>query len=215
MPAHDLEKGVLQRLIKLMGDRQAISSLISSSDAKTLSRVFERAGIAAEKLKASTFQRRTMVASLVQRVQIMDAAISITLQPKGLEATLETDIQSDEPLRLTASACRFRKGEEVRLIIDDGEGAQPEQQLVSLLIEARSLRDDLISQPDQTIKDLAIASGQCRKRLARLMSLNWLAPEIVTSILDGSQPPALTPRILLRTKLPLDWDSQKLALGFS
>jgi len=215
LPAYDLEKGVVQRLIKLLEDRQAISGIVSSSDAKTLARTFEQAGSAAEKLKTSTFHRRTMVASLVQRVQIRDDEISITLDRAGMEVTLYVSVHTDHPLHITASACRFRRGEEVRLIVGEDAAARPDQPLISLLTEARSVRDKLCAKPDQTIKTYAIATGQCRKRLARLLGLNWLAPEIVTAILDGSQPPALTPRILLRTKLPLDWEAQKTTLGFA
>lgn len=73
--APSLLAGVIQRLIKLFEDRHAISSLVPSSDAKTMASVFDRADRAAERLKISTFQRRTMVAALVQRVQIQDDEI--------------------------------------------------------------------------------------------------------------------------------------------
>jgi len=50
--------------------------------------------------------------------------------------------------------------------------------------------------------------------MARLFRLSWLAPEIVDAILAGRQPRSLSLNALLTTDLPLDWQSQKAALGF-
>jgi len=51
--------------------------------------------------------------------------------------------------------------------------------------------------------------------LTRLISLAFLAPDIVTSILEGRQPAHLTAARLTRLyDLPLDWAEQRRALGF-
>jgi hypothetical protein len=51
--------------------------------------------------------------------------------------------------------------------------------------------------------------------LVRLARLRFLAPDIVSAILDGSQPVELTTRSLLRiANLPFDWASQRQLLGF-
>jgi hypothetical protein len=51
-------------------------------------------------------------------------------------------------------------------------------------------------------------------QFARLIRVNYLAPDIVTSILDGTQPESLTRMELLRTNIPTDWDLQRQLLGF-
>ena len=51
---------------------------------------------------------------------------------------------------------------------------------------------------------------------ARLMRLNFLAPDIVIAILNGRQPVGLTARKLMAdTRLPLEWSEQRKALGFA
>ena len=51
---------------------------------------------------------------------------------------------------------------------------------------------------------------------ARLMRLNFLAPEIVVAILNGRQPVALTAsKLMADTRLPLEWVEQSKALGFA
>jgi hypothetical protein len=49
---------------------------------------------------------------------------------------------------------------------------------------------------------------------ARLVRLNYLAPDIVAAILDGEQPKGLTRKKLLTFDLPIDWKLQRALLGF-
>ena len=50
----------------------------------------------------------------------------------------------------------------------------------------------------------------------RLFRLAFLAPDIVTAILDGRHPSTVNAAKLLKdTRLPLDWDEQRAALGFA
>jgi hypothetical protein len=49
----------------------------------------------------------------------------------------------------------------------------------------------------------------------RLLRVSYLAPDIITAILDGAQPPELTRRGLLDANLPLDWALQRKLFGFA
>ena len=49
----------------------------------------------------------------------------------------------------------------------------------------------------------------------RILRVNYLAPDIITAILDGAQPPQLTRRGLLDASLPLDWALQRKLFGFA
>ena len=49
-----------------------------------------------------------------------------------------------------------------------------------------------------------------------MLPLAFLAPSIVTAILEGHQPPDLSlNRIIKRTNLALDWSAQRQQLGFT
>jgi hypothetical protein len=50
--------------------------------------------------------------------------------------------------------------------------------------------------------------------MMRLLRLNYLAPDIITAIMDGAQPRELTRRELLDANLPLDWALQRKMFGF-
>ena len=51
--------------------------------------------------------------------------------------------------------------------------------------------------------------------VTRLLRLAYLAPDIVTAIIDGRQPPGLTANTLMKnTRLPFRWEAQRKRLGF-
>ncbi|WP_246337306.1 hypothetical protein [Azospirillum oleiclasticum] len=58
--------------------------------------------------------------------------------------------------------------------------------------------------------------GVSDRYVGHLLPLAFLAPDIVEAIVAGRQPPGLTAESLIkRTDLPLDWDRQREALGFT
>jgi site-specific DNA recombinase len=65
--------------------------------------------------------------------------------------------------------------------------------------------------------EIASRENLGKQCVSRLIRLAFLAPEIVEQIVDGRQPPELTAQSLLtnRVALPLDWGSQKKALGIA
>jgi site-specific DNA recombinase len=55
----------------------------------------------------------------------------------------------------------------------------------------------------------------CRPtHFARLIRLNYLAPDIATSILAGTQPAELDRKILLDSNVPTSWAVQRKLFGF-
>jgi len=55
-----------------------------------------------------------------------------------------------------------------------------------------------------------------QRYLARVARICWLAPDMISAMLDGTQPPQLTGRRLIRANaIPLDWPSQRAMFGFA
>ena len=66
------------------------------------------------------------------------------------------------------------------------------------------------------MNDVAKANPFPASEVSRILPLAFLAPDIVGSILAGSQPVSLTAERLKRlTALPLDWADQRKLLGFT
>ena len=66
---------------------------------------------------------------------------------------------------------------------------------------------------DTSIDQLAKGQGRCRTHFARLIKLSYLAPDIVTMVLEGRQPVSLNRRKLMAIELPIHWVDQRGMLG--
>jgi hypothetical protein len=62
----------------------------------------------------------------------------------------------------------------------------------------------------------SLTPDRIRAILSRLMRLASLAPDIITAIVTGKNPPQLTAKKLMRLALeiPVDWSAQRKLLGF-
>jgi site-specific DNA recombinase len=122
----------------------------------------------------------------------------------------------DRLLRLAISAQLKRAGKEMKFVIDGADqGSTPDASLVRLLIRADSLARRLVASPASNLEDAGAQEGMGAPYAARLMRLNFLAPDIVVAILNGRQPVNLTARKLMTdTRLPFAWPEQRAALGF-
>src|SRR3546814_11519402 len=99
----------------------------------------------------------------------------------------------------------------MRLIVAQHAAApvQRDGRLIALLIKAHAARKQLID------AEGSIDASFSPSHLARMARLAFLAPDIIAAILDGTQPPSLTARRLLRaSELPLCWAEQRRRFGF-
>ena len=84
-----------------------------------------------------------------------------------------------------------------------------------LIAQGQSIRDRLERNPDLPLKRIVEAEGVSPSYATRALRLAYLAPDIVTAIIDGRQPPGLTANTLMRnTRLPLRWEAQRKRIGF-
>ena len=90
----------------------------------------------------------------------------------------------------------------------------PNAKLVGLIRDARAAQALIDADRDSRPALLAARLRCGQTRFARLVRLNYLAPDIVTSILDGTQPQELTRRKLIQSDLPMDWALQRRMFGF-
>jgi hypothetical protein len=107
----------------------------------------------------------------------------------------------------------------MRLVLQGGEtgahAAQVDPALVKAIVRARQWFEQVATGQAQSFAEIARAEGIGRRYVANLIPLAFLAPDIVASILSGTQPVELTTQELTkRVDLPLDWAEQRAQLGF-
>jgi site-specific DNA recombinase len=151
-----------------------------------------------------THQLRALFMALDVRVQLQENTIEITLRKSS----------DNEPTTLSVPARLVRRGNEVRVaLVPDGSSATsaPDPTLIRLMAQAFAARDHLLSG-----KDAPLIAKYDQRHQQRLARLSWLAPDIVSAILDGTQPVQLTARHLIRcATVPLEWQQQREFLGFA
>lgn len=91
---------------------------------------------------------------------------------------------------------------------------EPSAKLVELIRSARKAQRLVEENRTLDLGALAKIHGCRTAQFARFLRLNYLAPDIVTAILDGSQPEGLTRKLLLNSNVPTDWAVQRKLYGF-
>ena len=212
MPAPDVEAAVTDRLVRYFRDYREVATLAEpASPASVLRSLIEGAGRIAEQLGTPTGQR-SVLAKLLLGVTIAADQICIQVDRAALARLLELrQPDTDEPLELVTGASKVREGKATRLVLTDpaATSINRDSRLVALLAEARATRDMVLAAPDRSLREIAAEQGRCRHRIAKLIKLSWLSPEIATAIVEGRQPRALTARRLLDGELPIEWSAQE------
>jgi hypothetical protein len=93
--------------------------------------------------------------------------------------------------------------------------SKTKDELVRLVHEARRAQALVDTERNQPVAELAVRLHRSPGYFARLIRLNYLAPDIVAAILDGTQPDRLTRKQLIEANLPTDWALQRTLFGFA
>jgi DNA invertase Pin-like site-specific DNA recombinase len=228
IPAGDIEGLVLDRLRAFLASGADISDAIAplGLDAPAQRALLGRAADLAERWsRLASPELRGLVRSLVQQVEVGDAQISLWLNRPAIVSSLvpdaapkpADDMPEAEPFVLSATVSLRRAGKGVRLVIGDGAANAVDEGLVSLIARAIAMRDALFGSGDDSLEAMASRLGERRDRLATLVRVSYLSPQIVGAILSGQHPVGLTPTRLaeLSKNLPYDWREQRRLLGFA
>jgi site-specific DNA recombinase len=222
--AHDLERLVCNEVLRFLTDRHSVQNAFPDTcdDVQHLKYVLEQSSSAATILESGMAgEKQRLLKTLVPQIQLQEGAIEISIDPSAILnfSDPEQNTSVDRPrVTLTCKTVRVRRGHEIRLIFpptsDAGIPTNRDQKLVALIAEARAAAKLVLVNPQKSTARLAEEHGRCRTRLAKLAALSCIAPDIITAIVEGRQPPSLDARALLAANLPLDWRGQRVALGF-
>ena len=116
---------------------------------------------------------------------ITDDQLSMQVDRAALARLLELGPpEPDLPLELVTGASKVCESKATRLMLTDPGAAIParDARLVALLAEARATRDMVLAAPDRSLREIAAEQGRCRHRIAKLIRLSWLSPEIATQL---------------------------------
>lgn len=201
-PAEQIENAVIERLIDRLED-------------PVLQEITEKTHFV-ETLKLGTPSEKRMV--------FQDLLGSVTIYPDQIEINLSenvfTQIGSEtdfEPKKTIIVSISLKQGKKLKkLVIPSGKHIiqTPDQKLISFIAKAHIYAKELQSGKYKTIKELANQYEINKSDLAKQIRYAFLAPNIVSTILEGKQSSTLNATHLRRlNNLPTDWSDQQSLLG--
>jgi DNA invertase Pin-like site-specific DNA recombinase len=232
IPAADLESLVIQKLRTFLTDQGAVLDAIQDEypDGSAQRRLIGRGREVAEELGAPTQAKvKATLMMLLSRIDVRPDGLAITIRRSRLVELLAGQSkhpvmhgqlprnESEDVLTLTVTAHLKRVGREMRMIVenaDDQTTADPS--LLRIIARAHDIQERLIQNTDLTVHDIAREEAVSGAYVYCLLRLPSLAPDIVTAIINGRNPPQLTAKKLMRLtpQLPIEWAQQRKLLGF-
>ena len=151
--------------------------------------------------------------ALVERVDLAPGALTIHLECDALADRLNVEPDRIDPAHLV-SAHPFtlrRRGVETKLVLGETVPARRDETLLRNVAQAQSWFDRI--RGGATISDIASADGTSTRHVQRMIGLAFLAPDIVQSIVEGTQPIGLTSEWCKTHDLPAEWDAQRAMIA--
>jgi site-specific DNA recombinase len=208
-----IEAAVREALHALLTDERQLVDLLDDGDtATTRLRLATAAELARLLGPYATDGRRSLFRRLDVSLTVYGDRVDASIARAALLAALDHDAtvetEDDRRVALTVNTNITHRKRGARLIIAGNAAVakEPDPSLVALITKAHQARTALFSQ----------AAPRGDRHIERLARLAYLAPDITTAILDGTQPAALTSHKLLKLPaLSLGWPEQRKLLGFA
>lgn len=201
MPAGEIERLVIDAVAKQL---TRVRSNESEEAEQLAERIEAQQALAADLPTMSIAKQRSVLLERKVQVRVHEDRIDLALAPPG-NSEIET---------ISIKAKLVSRGYDVRLAVPPHEARparDPDPVLLRLIAHGFAARDLLVEgTPSLMIADYS------QRHLQQLTRLAYLAPDIISSIIDGTQPVDLTGRKILRIgNLPLCWKAQREMLGFA
>ena len=227
----EIEQLVVAGLKTLLINREQIRQILLNHGVhgSELDRLTRAGSAAARRFDNISVERAAdFLKGLVERVELCSDEVTIVVCKEELRRFLDWDgvgrfgvdldarrrSPSVHLLKLAATAVRARKIHTLPIRPAFHPEGSADARLVHLLDEAAAANKYMVERRDLDLPSMAQSFGCKTDRFARLIRLNYLAPDIALAIRDGEHPAGMTRRGLLKTNLPLDWAVQRSLLGF-
>ncbi len=215
LPAGEIEQSIRRAMAQWLRANANMREQVTSRSADEKKGIFARAAqLAAEVEQLPVNRASEVLTQLSLQVTVSENEIDGSFEPAaalGVVASIDTrTIKADFKIALV----RRNYGHESRMRLQplQADRVVRDDRLIELLGRSFTAREELLQMDEKTIRSTKSTRLRHLQRLARL---SYLDPNIIRSILNGSQPQELNPRNLWRmADLPIRFVEQGLALGF-
>jgi hypothetical protein len=156
-------------------------------------------------------ERGAALSALVAQGVVEPGQLLITLSAEALAESLGIvpEQLKSETLQIQGAFTLRRRGVEAKLVMGESAGAV-DRTLLKTIATGWLWFEEV--KAGTSMQAIARREGVTQRRVAHLVDLAFLAPDIVTAIVEGRQPPTLTAdRLVKDTHRPL-WSRQRALL---
>jgi len=202
VPADELETLVGAAIVDALGSPARLASVLPSLDLLTAAVIDKATSIAGAWQQRDHADRRHLATQLIERVQVTGTGVLVVLnlKPIGSAGTAEIVV----PATIGKAKARLS------LVVPGSAAPKPDQSLISAVAQARRWLLLLTTGKCTSIGGIAAADKVTPGYVRQLIGAAYLAPDIVTRIVEGRQPAWLTLASLKdMMPLPADWAEQR------
>jgi site-specific DNA recombinase len=202
LPADELDALVVGALQDALANPAKLATLLPDLDAISPTLIGRAADIAADLASFDVGCRRAAASPLVSKVVVSDTmvAVSLALDSLGIGGTGILVI----PAEIGRAKARLS------LVVPGRSTAEPDAALVAMVAQAREWFEALASGAASSFAQIAGRERVTRAYVRQVIGAAFLAPDLVTAIVQGRHPRALTAgRLRQLLPLPPDWQEQR------
>ena len=206
LPAAVLEGAVARLIINALETPSAAQGLIDGASPEMLTKLPSAAKSLCSALSGP--DRGPTLRALVAGGRIAPGLLSVTLCPEALADRLGVPLPqiSRSALSLVGEFALRRRGIEAKLVLANAPSAL-DRTLVKTIALGWVWFEEI--KAGATMQAIATREGVTQRRIAHLVDLAFLAPDIVRSIVEGRQPPTLTADRLIKSRHRMLWSDQR------
>ena len=214
LPAREIEPLVRARITALLNDPVQLlaGSAAGMPSPDELNTIISNGKEASERMAGPRVAAAKLLRSLVAAVRLGTDQVSIVLDPSKLGTLLDLNGMA-EAVTLTVAARLKRRGGVMRLITPSGSAAAPavDRTLVKAIVQGRGWWQELLADNSLTLDAIGQRGGITSPYVLRIVRLAFLSPQMLDSILAGTQPAHLTLKRLIATDgIAARWNHQQI-----
>ncbi len=205
VPAGDLERLVINAVADRLRDHERISKWARENSSGDQTKLLARCNEIGKDISSNDSTLAAKHIELIQKVEISKTAVQIQIcSPKMIESlgismsSKTQDVGSDkkrDSLTILIKSHLLRWGKQMKLIIcaHSNEPRTTNAKLIDMIAKPRRWYDGLTSGKYPTLRAISNEENLDKCYIRRLLSLAFLAPDIVERILTGDHSATLTP----------------------
>lgn len=226
IPAGEMDNFVLQQIELIIKSPKIIFGLIEEAkivrpDIKDVQVLDKLNGSESFIHHLSSTTQRQLLMLLVKkirvnadRIKIIYTELAITLMGNEMKEQLFPNNIDGEENEIMYRICLRRRRGSLKIFAPEKYKPDENNPLYLTLIKAFVWQDKM-KKENIFLDELAKREGLSREYIGKVMRMTYLAPDIVTAIVDSAYPKTLSLKKILESEIPILWTQQRIKYGFN